>query len=1309
METRFRKPSLLNQTKPAHVDGATRQQLRVLSVLAVIALLFFSANRPAHAATFTVNSTADAVDTAPGNGVCADASGHCTLRAAIMEANALPGADTITLPPGTYTLTIPGAGEDAAATGDLDITGDLTINGAGALFTTINGNSIDRVFDVLAGAVTISGLTVRGGWIFSEGGGVKNDGALTLSSVTVSGNVVQTSGLGGGIINHGTLTLVDCTVSGNLTGGAGGGIANTGVLTVINSTVSGNTGSSTGGIFNLGGDVTLTNSTVSGNSGAAGSGIRNYPGVGTVKLKNTIVANSTFGANCDGTVTSLGHNLSSDNSCSLTAPTDLPNTPPQLGALANNGGPTETHALLPGSPAIDAVPLASCTVSTDQRGVLRPQGAACDIGAFEAIVIPTYSVTYNGNGSTGGSVPIDGNAYVAGATVTVLGNTGSLVKTGYIFAGWNTLANGSGTSYAGGATFAMGSGNVTLYAQWTLSIAPACAPPPSGMVAWWPMDETAGATSLQDIIGGNNATPFAPLVGAAQAPQSVPGEVSGAIDFPKFGNGLSGARVSPQGALATIGVADLTIDAWVQVPRAPADQPHYVVNKFDAAQNRGYALYVVSPGVAGNEQLEFKWGDGSNTSTVQSISPIAPNQWQHVAVTFARSVAGFGLDIRLYVNGIQQGVQVGNPPNLGSLVNFIFLEIGWQPSTVDEPIIIDELEIFNRALGPQDIFAIFNSGSAGKCKCVQPPSGMVSWWPADGNASDIADGNNGMLKGNAAFVPGMAGPAFSFAAQGDYVEVSNAANLNVGPAGSGGDLSIDAWIKTRSTAQVVPIVDKRDLPGGASGTQSTGYALFLFNGKLAFQLGDGTFFNYISSGPDLRDGVFHHVAVTVDRSSATGGNLYVNGVVVLPSFDPTNRPGSLTNNKPLLIGQHAGDPTITFIGLIDEVEVFNRALGLQDILDIFSAGSAGKCKPTCVSPPSGMEAWYPLDEGVGATSVADFSGNGHNGTPQPGPVGMLGGPMPNVPNPPAVVGGSLDFFSGPSALAYVTVPDTPPLSLDIGSGDFTIDGWVYDNGGPAPIVDKFDATLHTGYRLYLGAPFTATSATLYFSYGDGSTSLPVQTVQSILPISFHQWHYVAVTVKRSSPPAPYLEVLFYIDGTSQGGQSVIVPVGIIANTLELFIGGFHPPPPATGATEIAIDELELFHRALSQTEIQGIFSAGSAGKCKCLLVSNAKISCNPNGTFTYTFTVTNLSTSTVSGVTVSPQAAAVTVTPGSITGLSLPPGGSTTATVTISGPGAASGATICFTVVLVGQGAVICRTTDHCIRLPRCPRHLPFY
>lgn len=649
-----------------------REHMRLLGLVGAVALLLFVG--AADAATLTVNSTTDVVDINPGNGVCADATGACTLRAAVMEANALGGADTITLPAGTYTLTIPGTGENAAVTGDLDITGNLTINGAGAASTIIDGGGLDRVLEIRPGATAhINAVTIRngnaaaaGGGIGAAGGGLLNfAGTLTLTNTIVSGN--RAAGNGGGIATESaTTTLTGVTVNGN-TAAVGGGIFNRGAMTVNASTVANNHGlaSGGGGISNDGGTLSLNNSTVSGNDAATrGGGIENTGTLLTLTsstvagntapngggifngnnaiLNNTIVANST-GGNCAGNpvfASQSSHNLSSDATCAFTSPGDLNSTNPLLGPLASNGGPTATHALLPGSPAIDAVPLASCTVSTDQRGVLRPQGPACEIGAFEGV------------------------------------------------------------------------------------LAAACITPPSGLVGWWPMDELAGsasvpgATSLQDIIGGNDATPFASPVGAAQGPQPVPGVVGGAMHFPKFGNGLSGARVSPQGALATIGAAAFTIDAWVQVPPAPANRLHYIVNKFDVFQNRGYALYVVSPGVAGNERLEFMWGDGAIVSTVQTISSLTTGQWHHVAVTFARNVGGAALDIRLYVDGAQQGQQTGNPPGLGSLVNFVFLEIGWQPSTLDEPITIDELEIFNVALAAADVQAIFNAGSAGKCKCV---------------------------------------------------------------------------------------------------------------------------------------------------------------------------------------------------------------------------------------------------------------------------------------------------------------------------------------------------------------------------------------------------------------------------------------------------------------------------------------------------------------------------------------------------------------------------------------------------------------
>jgi CSLREA domain-containing protein len=178
-----------------------------LLVLLVAALMVLWAS-PAWAASFTVNSTADEVDANPGDGTCAAASGACTLRAAVMETNALEGADTVAVPAGTYTLTIPVVtefvdGNDAV--GDLDIKDDLTINGAGARTTVVDGGGLDRVFDVPGrvdfstdfpellpsdAVVGISGVTITGGNAGPEnGGGIRNTGpGLTLTESTVSGN-----------------------------------------------------------------------------------------------------------------------------------------------------------------------------------------------------------------------------------------------------------------------------------------------------------------------------------------------------------------------------------------------------------------------------------------------------------------------------------------------------------------------------------------------------------------------------------------------------------------------------------------------------------------------------------------------------------------------------------------------------------------------------------------------------------------------------------------------------------------------------------------------------------------------------------------------------------------------------------------------------------------------------------------------------------------------------------------------------------------------------------------------------------------
>ncbi len=410
-----------------------------------------------------VNSTLDKVDANPGDGLCeTEVTGECTARAAIMEANAAPGEQGVQVPAGIFELTIAPVGlSPATADGDLDITDDLVLIGAGAEQTRIGGTSSmnrfsDRVFEILpATQVTISDMTAQygdvgccvyfGGGISnagiltltnstvsgnasSGGGGIYDVGTLTITNSTISGNLSEYGGggiyigyggtltltestvsgnvayyllAGGGILNQGTATLINTTVSGNdVTNGGGSGIRNypSGIMTLANSTVSGNDGDfEPGGIRNEG-MLTLTNSTVSGNSNRFGNGADGIQteGIGQTHSTNSIIAansNTNYGIeNCSGPFVSNGHNLSDDTTCFAAAGTDLVVADAMLGPLQDNGGPTETHALLAGSPAIDAGSPDCPPPTTDQRGVARPQGAACDIGAVVFVPEPHGSV-----------------------------------------------------------------------------------------------------------------------------------------------------------------------------------------------------------------------------------------------------------------------------------------------------------------------------------------------------------------------------------------------------------------------------------------------------------------------------------------------------------------------------------------------------------------------------------------------------------------------------------------------------------------------------------------------------------------------------------------------------------------------------------------------------------------------------------------------------------------------------------------------------------------------------------------------------
>lgn len=456
-----------------------------LNIFGFCALYLIFAVASITAATYTVTTTADN----ESNGC---SIGQCTLREAVTAANVLSNSDTIVFQPsvtGTIFLT----------NGNLLISSDITITGPGARILSVSGNNSSRVF-VVSGAnavANISGLTITGGnavpiligaTLIGDGGGIlnTNGGTLNLDHVTIAGN--NATSLGGGVATRAILltvsrtTISHSTINNNTSIIGGGGVSNvgTGIVSsseteIFNSTITQNQATAEGGgLSNIGGILRLTNNTITHNqSTVAGGGIVNLLGVlvGQVYMRNNILARNhaliglgLISSEGFGNLTSQGHNLIENNldiAVSFAASLEVggihqPNVnadlvgsidigfntlDPIIGSLANNGGQTDTRALLPGSPAINSgnscVHLNTCLgnlngsnladpLLTDQRGVghTRMSSTSTDIGAYEVQFSPTAaSVTI------GGKVrEIDGRA-IARALVTLTNLNGEIRTT----------------------------------------------------------------------------------------------------------------------------------------------------------------------------------------------------------------------------------------------------------------------------------------------------------------------------------------------------------------------------------------------------------------------------------------------------------------------------------------------------------------------------------------------------------------------------------------------------------------------------------------------------------------------------------------------------------------------------------------------------------------------------------------------------------------------------------------------------------------------------------------------------------------
>ena len=438
-----------------------------------------------------------------------------------------------------------------------------------------------------------------------------------------------------------------------------------------------------------------------------------------------------------------------------------------------------------------------------------------------------------------------------------------------------------------------------------------CISPPLNLVAWW-----SGDGHPNDIQGTNNGT-FSAATYAS-------GKVNQAFSL----NGSSAFVEIPDTPSVSIAGA-ISIDAWINPTTTVAFQT--ILSKYDSPANQlSYILGVNAGG--GLRFVVYQTGDGSISRGVDTASGFVPTgTFTHVAATFDPATQA----IKIYVNGVDTNAALiaGSTSVFAIFDSTAAVRIGDVVNSGGGPVLfaglIDEVDLFNRALSASEVQAIYNAGTP-------PPANMISWWPANGHFNDIIGPNNLSTVGFPFFDIGKVGQAFGLGDGMSSVRAIGSVGLQVQ------NFTVDAWIKRYSSTVI------SYSPPGNSGLVVTqggeGFNFGLHNDGSLFLYGGGSPEEVAPIGLSVTDSnFFHHVAVTKNGTTLT---FYVDGVGVQAS--PFTR--TFAASTTLMIGARTDSFSNFFYGAIDEVRFFDRALTAAEISAIVDPGSAGKCKPPTPTP-----------------------------------------------------------------------------------------------------------------------------------------------------------------------------------------------------------------------------------------------------------------------------------------------------------------------------------------------------------------------
>jgi hypothetical protein len=443
--------------------------------------------------------------------------------------------------------------------------------------------------------------------------------------------------------------------------------------------------------------------------------------------------------------------------------------------------------------------------------------------------------------------------------------------------------------------------------------------------------------------------------------------------------------------------------------------------------------------------------------------------------------------------------------------------------------------------------------------CVTAPSGLVSWYRAENNGNDSQGTNHGMLQNGTTFAAGQVGQAFNFTILNQRVEIPDSASLDITTA-----VTLEAWVAPTQFGEAdngTTFISKSDLT--TLNNQPYGL-LFASNGRVLMRVGNSA--NLEQSGFSstvLPLNSFSHVVGTYDGATI---KIYVNGV--LENSQAASIGAMTTNNLPVRIGANNVNG---YLGKIDEPSIYNRALTDAEIQAIFNAGSAGKClapPAVCTAAPANQVSWYRAEN-----NANDSQGSNH-GTLQNGTTFTAG-----------KVG---QAFSFDGIDDVVSITDNPTLNP---SGSLTIEAWVNPNSNVTfsiPIISKFNdlgGNTNTAYALTLEGGnqvrFAVVGNNGVFADRQSSAAIPLNTYTHVAGVFDAQ----AQTLR------------LFVNGVQSGTTQTTNFNTLRVSSAPLLIGAGDFGGGSRRFFNGQIDEASIYNRALSDTEIQAIFNADSAGKC----------------------------------------------------------------------------------------------------------------